>query len=113
MHRQEIRSRRRQFERAIASGAPAIDEDIAFHLAIAQATDNRFFALTLAAISDHVRFGVRLVRSLSARPLPSRLAEVCREHAKIEEAIGAGDSEAAREAMRAHLSRGIDRLFGR
>ncbi len=68
VHRQEIRSRRRQFERAIAAGAPAIDEDIAFHLAIAQATDNRFFAMTLAAISDHVRFGVRLVRSLSARP---------------------------------------------
>ena len=69
--------------------------------------------MTLAAIRDQVQFGIRLVRSLSARPLTNRLAEVCREHAKIEEAIVAGDAEAAREAMRAHLSRGMDRLFGR
>ena len=69
--------------------------------------------MTLAAIGDQVRIGIRLLRSLSARPFASRIAEVCREHAKIEEAINAGDSEAARQAMTTHLTCGVDRLFGR
>jgi DNA-binding FadR family transcriptional regulator len=111
--RQEIRSRRRQYERAIGAGGLGIDEDIAFHLAIARASHNRFLTMTLVAIGEEARFGIRLVRSLSARPSASRLAEVCREHAAIEDAIAAGDAGAARTAMTAHLSRGIHRLFGR
>jgi hypothetical protein len=46
-------------------------------------------ARSLAAIRDQVRIGIRLVRSLSARPFANRMAEVCREHAQIEEAINA------------------------
>jgi DNA-binding FadR family transcriptional regulator len=111
--RRQITQRRRQFERAIAAGLPGIEEDIAFHGAIAQASNNRFLAMTLAAIATQSRFGIRLVRDLSARPVAQRLAEVCREHAAIEAAICAGDAQAARAAMAAHLAQGIERLFGK
>ncbi|CAN5404491.1 FadR/GntR family transcriptional regulator [soil metagenome] len=110
--RQEIRLRRKAFERAIASGQSAVEEDLAFHNAIAQASGNRFFAITLASLSEQTRFGIRLVRDLSVRPIANRLAEVCTEHAAIEAAIDARDAPAARAAMTAHLTRGIARLFG-
>lgn len=45
-----ITARRRLFEAAVAQGRPAIDEDIAFHRAIAEAGGNRFFVLTMVAL---------------------------------------------------------------
>jgi len=95
-----------------AAGRPAIEEDIGFHGAIARASGNRFFVLTLAALAEQTRFGIRLIRELSARPLTERFAEVAREHAAISAAIGRGDADEARRAMTSHLSGGIRRLFG-
>ena len=111
--RHDIRVRRKDFERAIASGLPGIEEDLAFHMAIAQASGNRFFAMTLAALGEQTKFAIRLVRDLSARPSADRLAEVCREHAAIETAVNRGDALAAQAAMTAHLTGGIARLFGK
>jgi DNA-binding FadR family transcriptional regulator len=100
-----------RWEDAVASGRPAIEEDIAFHTAIAEASGNRFFALTLAAINDQSRFAIRLVRELSGRTLAARLDDVRREHRAIDAAIAAGAAEQAKAAMAAHLQNGIRRLF--
>jgi GntR family transcriptional repressor for pyruvate dehydrogenase complex len=97
---------------AAAAGRPAIEEDIGFHGAIARASGNRFFVLTLAALAEQTRFGIRLIRELSDRSLADRFAEVAREHAAISAAIGSGDADEARRAMTAHLKGGIRRLFG-
>ncbi|WP_408181340.1 FCD domain-containing protein [Paraburkholderia dipogonis] len=43
----------------------------------------------------------------------TRKQEVLREHEQILDAIDAGDADAARDAMRAHIDGGIARLFGR
>lgn len=98
-------------EAAVDAGAPAIEEDIAFHSAIAQASGNRFFVLTLSAIMQQSRFAIRLVRELSGRSLAARLAEVRAEHRRIDDAIRAGKPDDAKAAMVGHLQAGILRLF--
>lgn len=105
-----------RWQLAIATASPgsqaAIEGDLAFHAAIARASGNRFFSLTLAALAEQMRFGMRLARDLSDRSVPDRHAEVAREHAVISTAIANGDPGEARNAMTAHLRGGIRRLFG-
>lgn len=107
-----ITARRRLFEAAVAQGRPAIDEDIAFHRAIAEAGGNRFFVLTMAALEEQFRYAVKLARELSAQPRQERSRDVRDEHRAIDTAIAAGDARAAREAMNRHLRGGMSRLFG-
>jgi GntR family transcriptional repressor for pyruvate dehydrogenase complex len=108
-----IQMTRKRLELAFAAGGDGIEHDIAFHLSIAQATGNRFFAHTLASLADPMRFSVRLVRDLSDRPLDLRRREVIKEHGAVADAIAKGRPDAARTAMVAHLQGGIARLFGR
>jgi GntR family transcriptional repressor for pyruvate dehydrogenase complex len=108
----EIERLRLAIDIARASGDTAVEEDIAFHTAIASASGNRFFALTLAAVAEQTRFSIRLTRDLSDRVLSDRRVDVAREHAAISTAIASANPLAAREAMTAHLKGGIKRLFG-
>lgn len=110
--RHAITAKRRLFEAAVARGEPAIDEDIAFHRAIAEAGDNRFFVLTMAALEEQIRYAVKLVRELAVQPRKDRARDVRDEHRAIDAAIGAGNADAARDAMNRHLRGGIARLFG-
>lgn len=107
-----VTARRRLFDAAMAKGLPAIDEDIAFHRAIADACGNRYFMLTMAALEEQFRYAVKLVRELSAQPRRERARDVRAEHRAIDAAIAAGDPAAARDAMDRHLRRGMARLFG-
>jgi DNA-binding FadR family transcriptional regulator len=107
----EVQAARLRFEQALDAGAAGVDEDIAFHAAIARASGNRFFAVTIAALGEQTRFSIKLVRELGGKPQPAR-DDVRREHRAIADAIAAGDAPAAREAMLAHLHSGIARLFG-
>jgi GntR family transcriptional regulator, transcriptional repressor for pyruvate dehydrogenase complex len=102
----------RGLEAAFAAGEPGIDQDVAFHRAVAEATGNRFFVATLAALADQIAFGIRLTRELAQRPAAERFAALECEHRAIVQAMEAGDAEAARLAMRDHLASGIRRLFG-
>jgi GntR family transcriptional repressor for pyruvate dehydrogenase complex len=108
-----IRDCREAFERARAEGRDAVNEDIVFHEAISLACGNRFFSMTMAALAPQTRFSIGLARRLSSgRPQGERLADVCREHLAVENAIGRQDAAGAREAVAAHLQGGIARLFG-
>lgn len=111
--RAAITARRRQLEAAMANGEPSIEEDIAFHRAIALASGNRFFVLTMAALEEQARFAVKLIRELSPQSQRTRWHDIHVEHRSIDAAITAGDPEAARLAMTDHLRGGITRLFGR
>ncbi len=97
---------------ALNAGEPGIEEDVAFHLAIADASGNRFFVATLAAIAEHMRFGIRLTRELTQVPPAERIPRVIGEHARIRVAMERGSPEDARAAMHDHLNSGIRRLFG-
>jgi len=107
-----IRRCRERFEQALADGSDAVEEDIAFHDAVAQACGNRFFGMTMNALAPQTRFSIGLSRSLAGRPQGERRNGVCQEHAAVERAIEQQDTAAARQAMEAHLRGGIARLFG-
>jgi DNA-binding FadR family transcriptional regulator len=91
-------------------GKSAVDEDLAFHRAIAQATGNPEFARFLQFIGRHL-IPRRTVSGLPERMGGQRvyLALIQEEHRRIADAIAAGDPKAARDAMRRHLTRSLDR----
>jgi GntR family transcriptional repressor for pyruvate dehydrogenase complex len=96
--------------RAAAAGQSAVDEDLAFHRAIAEATGNPEFARFLQFIGRH------LIPRRTVTGLPERmggreayLALIQEEHRRIYEAIRDGQPGPAREAMRRHLTRSLER----
>jgi len=97
-------------EEASAAGGSAVDEDLAFHRAIAEATGNPEFARFLQFIGRH------LIPRRTVTGLPERmggrgayLAMIQEEHRRIHDAIVARDPKGAREAMRRHLTRSLER----
>jgi GntR family transcriptional repressor for pyruvate dehydrogenase complex len=97
-------------DEASAAGRSAVDEDLAFHRAIADATGNPEFARFLQFIGRH------LIPRRTVSGLPERmggrkayLALIQEEHRRIFDAIRSRDSGAAREAMRRHLTRSLER----
>ena len=97
-------------ERASAQGKAAVDEDLAFHRAVAEATGNPEFARFLQFIGRHL-IPRRTVTGLPERMGGRRpyLALIQEDHRRIFEAIRAGEPKAARDAMRRHLTRSLDR----
>ncbi|TKT74639.1 FadR/GntR family transcriptional regulator [Aquamicrobium sp. LC103] len=94
-----------EFDRLLAHGEATGRTDFAFHRAIAAATNNPFYVEVLDAL------GMRAIPcditspwgtdSVLAREYEEGLQQ---EHLAILKAISAGDPEAARDAMRAHLA---------
>jgi len=86
------------------------DADFAFHLAIAQASNNQYFEATFRALREHINIGMRLhgMSLISGGGLEETLAE----HTGLFDAISAGDRTKASELMRGHLEHSRDRLFG-
>jgi DNA-binding FadR family transcriptional regulator len=102
-----------RIEQAAARGETAVDQDFAFHRAIAEATGNPQFPRFLDFIGRHI------IPRQSVRSLPEQvggrrayLALIQSEHERIYDAIRRGDSAGAREGMRLHLSQSIDRYRG-
>lgn len=99
---QAIRAANQDMTDRVAAGGETIDADFEFHLAIAEATNNRYFIDTLT------RFGKRSIPRGQFPTLPDAnnenyLQGVLAEHERILEAIADQDPEAARAAMREHL----------
>lgn len=88
-----------------------IDEDFAFHLAVAQATGNRFFVINIEALKPQIIFSINLIRSLSVLSESSHRSESVEEHVQIFQAIEARDPDRARNTMSLALQKGIDRVF--
>jgi GntR family transcriptional repressor for pyruvate dehydrogenase complex len=101
----------RLMERESRRGHLSVEADFAFHVAIAQATRNRFFVMTLEALREPVLFGIRLIRSLSTTHQDERRRVVIAEHRLIYEAIRDRQPERAQQAMTRHLEAGISRMF--
>lgn len=97
-----IRAANARMAEAISAGEPAVEADFAFHMAVAEATSNRFFPEALS------RFGPGSIPRGQFPNLPSAqdvqyLRNVLSEHEQILDAIADQNPEAARAAMRAHL----------
>lgn len=93
------------------SGIGAKD-DFAFHMAVARASKNQFFITALSGIQEQMVFSMNLSRNLSLVKSIERQRLVQQEHLEVLEAIQARDAERASTAMRAHLERAVNRMFG-
>jgi len=103
-----------EFGRLLEKGNPTGKTDFAFHRAVAAATNNPFY--------------IEVLDALGSRTIPCDVASpwgtdsvltyeyqvgLHAEHRRILEAISAADADAARDAMRDHLSRSQDRYRSR
>jgi len=93
-----IRQGLRGMEDAVRRGKEGVDEDTAFHVAVARATENRTLELLVRVLSDSLHES----RALSFGPREA-LETALQDHIRILEAIEAGDSHRARRAMERHL----------
>jgi DNA-binding FadR family transcriptional regulator len=100
----------RAIEAAIHRGEGAVNEDFAFHRAVAEATGNPRFAELLEYLGRHV-IPRQSIRVSVSTPQEQRqyLVRIQKEHARIHEAIRDGHSAEARKAMRTHLTRSLQR----
>src|SRR6056297_70463 len=86
------------------------DADFAFHLAIARASQNTYFATALEALKDHIAVGMQF-HGASRKMAPQGLSGVYADHAAIFEAVCAGKADLSRDLMQDHLIGSRDRLF--
>lgn len=89
----------------------AVVADVAFHLLVARATGNRYFYDILKQLGEVIIPRARIDSAAMAEDDPHRYLErVHREHEDIYSAIVRKDPDAARAAMRTHLSNSRERL---
>ncbi|MBC3933488.1 FadR/GntR family transcriptional regulator [Undibacterium curvum] len=89
----------------------SVSADMRFHQLIAKATGNRYFVDILSDLGNTLIPRARLdSAALSQEASNSYLERVNREHEDIHDAILRKDPEAARAAMRTHLSNSRERL---
>ncbi|VTU15992.1 FadR/GntR family transcriptional regulator [Variovorax sp. PBL-E5] len=108
----EIERRFRLLDTVISEQALGVDEDFEFHLAIARATKNQFFTSVIASMQPQVLFSMNLMRSLSLFKSAERQKLVQAEHEAVLRALQKRDARAASHAMKLHLERARDRMFG-
>jgi len=104
----DIRAALKAIEEEEAHGG-GVDADMAFHRAIARATDNPHYLALWDFISQFLRRAMTVTRANEARD-PTFTAQVHAEHQAIVDAIDSGDPEAARAAARRHMEMAADRL---
>lgn len=92
----------RGVEEAMALGGDGVDEDVAFHLCIAEATGNPYWAKFVQMFAPQIRLAVKVTRANEARRLDFA-AQVRGEHERIVAAIAAGDATRARAAASDHM----------
>jgi GntR family transcriptional repressor for pyruvate dehydrogenase complex len=100
------------FERNVTVAAgDAVAPDFRFHLQIAQATGNPYFADIMQHLGTAIipRTRISAIRNHDGGGAPY-LSRVNREHEEIYAAIARRDPESARAAMRIHLTNSRERL---
>jgi GntR family transcriptional regulator, transcriptional repressor for pyruvate dehydrogenase complex len=86
------------------------DADFAFHLAIAEASNNHYYAASMQALQSHIAVAMK-IHGLALLGPNSGLEGVLEEHRAIFAAVRDGDPDAARARMHQHLCSSRDRLF--
>lgn len=100
---EEILARHRAFAESVETGDAGAEADLAFHLAIAEATNNPRFGEFLRMLGESSIPRAALTRDRQAKVRAAYLQQIVAEHGALTDAILAGDAAGAREAMRTHL----------
>lgn len=104
-----LRSALAAFAAAVQEGRDAVGPDFQFHLEVARATQNPRFAELMNALGGSMIPRARLEDEGAAPFRADYLRGVHTEHESIFEAIVRQDADAARAAMRTHLSNSRER----
>lgn len=104
-----IRAAQAAVEHAGAHGSDGVEEDLAFHQAVAEACGNRLLLATWSFLGQYLRGAIRITHSNEARA-PELEAAVHAEHAAIVSAIRRRAADDARAAVLAHLEGAASRL---
>lgn len=98
------------FAAAVSQGRAAVGPDFQFHLEIARATQNHHYVDLMNTLGTSIIPRARLDAGAGMSPeQQAYLMRVHGEHESVFNAIAAQDSEAARAAMRTHLSNSRER----
>lgn len=92
-------------------GLSGIEEDVAFHMAIADASHNPFFISTIEFIVRPIRQCMELSSNLAASKSQERHEQVRGEHQAIVDAIAGRRPEQAAQAMHIHIDASRRRMF--
>ncbi len=105
----------READQAIAMRTPELGSDLnfKFHRAVARATSNPFFIVTLEQIPNLIGLGRVQVRNFGIDDPIERLRRIGAEHYEIFQAIRARDGQRARAEMEAHIGGARQHIFER
>ncbi len=109
-HLEGMRKALQAFEQQIGKSGDGVSPDFQFHLQIAYATGNRYFVEVMSHLGTATLPRTRVFTIQGEEERVNYLKTVNMQHSDIYAAIERKDPEAARAAMRAHLSRSYDRL---
>jgi GntR family transcriptional repressor for pyruvate dehydrogenase complex len=107
--RMAIEQALRRVDDSVASGSAAVDDDLAFHQAIAEASGNAQFSRLLRHLDQYLREAMAVTRRNESLKSEYR-DQVRHEHRAIADAIAAGDGPAARAAAAEHMRQAARRL---
>jgi len=96
-------------DKASAAGGDGVNEDLAFHRAVADASGNPQFSRLLGFLEQYLREAIRVTRGNEARYVEFS-DQVRDEHRALVDAIAEGDSEQARRLAAAHMEHAARRL---
>lgn len=105
----QIKQALQALSKAVKAGADGVQEDVAFHTAIAQASQNPFLLATLAYLNRFLLDATRVTRANEATRADLQ-SQVLEEHSAIVAAIDAGDVAAARQAGADHMVNAAQRI---
>ncbi|MEB0140887.1 MULTISPECIES: FadR/GntR family transcriptional regulator [unclassified Undibacterium] len=105
----EIEHALRRIEEAVAAGVNGVEEDVRFHLNIAEATGNPYWVKFVKMFAEPTRLAVKVTRANEARRTDFS-AQVLQEHEKIVSAIAQGNPELARAAATEHMVQAAERV---
>lgn len=111
-HLRQMRGALEEFQMHISEcTGNSVQADVKFHLLVAAATGNRYFSEILTQLGNTIIPRTRVnTAALAANDQQTYLERVNREHQEIYDAIERKDPEAARAAMRTHLTNSRERL---
>lgn len=82
--------------------------DLAFHRALAGATQNEYFPVFVGFIAERISKAIKVARN---KAVLEEIVEITiAEHAAVRDAVASRDPDRAREAMKAHMSGSAARL---
>jgi GntR family transcriptional repressor for pyruvate dehydrogenase complex len=105
----DIEDALKQIQKATQAGQNGVEEDVQFHLLIAQATGNPYWLKFVDTFSYSLRAATRVTRANEDRRLDFA-QQVQEEHEQIVAAIASGNPDKARKAANAHMVNAAERL---